>query len=109
MNVYDDGYLRVEFDYFYVACRGAPIYALARQEFLIFAGLLRASGRSVARQTIWQEVWQGAELNDPALRERINTLRRKLKPSCNRKRFDIRLPSVAPDCAVRFQNAAFVQ
>ncbi|MFN7928472.1 MAG: helix-turn-helix domain-containing protein [Blastocatellia bacterium] len=80
VNVYDDGYLRVEFDYFYLACRGAPIYSLGRKEFLIFACLLRAKGRPVQHQAIWQQVWQEENINDPALRVHINSLRRKLKP-----------------------------
>lgn len=77
-NVYDDGYLRVEFDYFYLACRGAPIYSISRKEFLIFACLLRANGRPVPHQELWRHVWREEEFKDNALRVHITNLRRKL-------------------------------
>ena len=79
-NVYDDGYLRVEFDYYYLAFRGVPVYTIARLEFLIFSCLLRANGRPVRHQEIWRQVWQEGEFKDTALRVHINNLRRKLTP-----------------------------
>jgi DNA-binding response OmpR family regulator len=79
-NIYDDGYLRVEFDCFYVACRGKPIYTISRKEFLIFACLLRANGRPVSHQDIWRQVWQDEELKDTVLRVHVTSIRRKLSP-----------------------------
>ncbi len=79
--VYDDGYLRVEYDHFYVACRGVPIYAISRKEFLILACLLRAQGRPVPHQEVWRCGWSEAEeFKDQVLRVHITNLRRKLTP-----------------------------
>ena len=79
-NVYDDGYLRVEYDYFYLACRGIPIYSISRLEFLIFACLLRANGRPVSHQEIWRQVWHEEDLKDNIIRVHVTNVRRKLKP-----------------------------
>ena len=78
-NVYDDGYLRVEYDVFYLACRGIPIYSISRLEFLIFACLLRANGRPVSHQELWRQVWQEEECKDNIIRVHITNVRRKLK------------------------------
>src|SRR5262245_44586578 len=56
--VYDDGYLRVEHDNFYVACAGKPLYNLTRKEFLILSRLVRAMGRPVTKQEIWGFAWR---------------------------------------------------
>lgn len=77
-NVYDDGYLRVEYDYFYLACSGVPIYSISRIEFLIFICLLRAAGRPVSHQEIWRQVWLEEELKDNVIRVHIANIRRKL-------------------------------
>ena len=79
-NVYDDGYLRVEYDVFYLACRGIPIYSISRLEFLIFACLLRANGRPVSHQEIWHQVWKAEDLKDNIIRVHVTNVRRKLKP-----------------------------
>lgn len=80
-EVYDDGYLRVEYDHFYVACRGVPIYSISRKEFLILSYLLRANGRPVSHQDIWHYVWgEAEEFKDQVLRVHITNLRRKLTP-----------------------------
>ena len=78
-EIFDDGYLRVEYDLFYVACRGIPIYSISRKEFLILACLLRANGRPVPHQDVWREVWgEAEEFKDQILRVHITNLRRKL-------------------------------
>jgi len=46
-DIYDDGYLRVEHDKYYLACQGRPIYTLSRTEFLIISRLARDFGRPV--------------------------------------------------------------
>jgi two-component system response regulator VanR len=80
-EVYDDGYLRVEYDHFYVTCRGVPIYSISRKEFLILACLLRANGRPVPHHEVWQYVWgEAEEFKDQVLRVHITNLRRKLTP-----------------------------
>ena len=79
--VYDDGYLRVEHDKFYVACAGKPLYNLTRKEFLILSRLVRAMGRPVTKQEIWGFAWEGgAEFNRDTLRVHVAGLRRKLSP-----------------------------
>ncbi len=79
-NIYDDGYLRVEYDYFYLACGGVPIYSMSRIEFLIFACLLRANGRPVSHQEIWRQVWHEEDLKDNIIRVHVTNIRRKLSP-----------------------------
>ena len=79
--VYDDGYLRVEHDKFYVACAGKPLYNLTRKEFLILSRLVREIGRPVAQQEIWGFAWKGeAKFNRDTLRVQVANLRRKLSP-----------------------------
>lgn len=79
--VYDDGYLRVEHDKFYVTCAGKPLYNLTRKEFLILSRLVRATGRPVTKQEIWGFAWEGgAEFNRDTLRVHVAGLRRKLSP-----------------------------
>jgi DNA-binding response OmpR family regulator len=79
--IYDDGYLRVEHDKFYLACAGKPLYNLTRKEFLILSRLVRAVGRPVTKQEIWGFAWKGdAEFNRDTLRVHVASLRRKLSP-----------------------------
>ena len=80
-DVYDDGYLRVEYDHFYVTCRGLPLYSISRKEFLILSCLLRANGRPLPHQELWRAVWGESEgFKDQVLRVHITNLRRKLTP-----------------------------
>ena len=78
INVYDDGYLRVEHDTYYVACNGTPI-ELPRTEFLIFSRLARTPNRIVTASDLWSSVW-GSEkpLNSESLHVYIYRLRAKL-------------------------------
>jgi DNA-binding response OmpR family regulator len=79
--VYDDGYLRVEHDSFYVACAGKPLYNLTRKEFLILSRLVRAMGRPVTKQEIWCFAWrEDAEFNRDTVRVHVAGLLRKLSP-----------------------------
>ncbi len=80
-EIFDDGYLRVEYDRFYITCRGTPIYSISRKEFLILACLLRAHGRPVPHQEVWRYGWGTVEeLKDQVLRVHVTNLRRKMTP-----------------------------
>jgi len=77
-DVYDDGYLRVEHDNYYVACNGTPI-KLPRTEFLIFSRLARTPDRIVTAETLWTSVWGSDKpLNSESLHVYIYRLRVKL-------------------------------
>lgn len=79
--VYDDGYLRVEHDSFYIACAGKPLYNLTRKEFLILSRLVRSMGRPVTKQEIWGFAWrEDSEFNWDTLRVHVASLRRKISP-----------------------------
>ncbi len=52
-DVYDDGYLRIEHQNFYLACGGQPIY-LPRTEFLLLSGLARSVKRAVSSEDLWR-------------------------------------------------------
>jgi DNA-binding response OmpR family regulator len=58
LNVYDDGYLRIEHDNFYVSCAGKHV-ALPLKEFLIFSRLARNVERVITSQEIWRSAWGG--------------------------------------------------
>jgi DNA-binding response OmpR family regulator len=79
-DVYDDGYLRVEHNAYYVSCSGVPI-KLPRTEFLIFSRLVRSPERIVAAGELWEYAW-GSEkpLNTESLHVYIYRLRNKLAP-----------------------------
>lgn len=77
-DVYDDGYLRVEHENYYVACDGVPL-KLPRTEFLIVSRLARTPNRIVPASALWVSVW-GSEkpLNSESLHVYIYRLRAKL-------------------------------
>jgi two-component system, OmpR family, alkaline phosphatase synthesis response regulator PhoP len=80
-DVYDDGYLRIEHQRFYVAFAGRPFYDLARKEFFILSRLARHFGRAVRAEEVWQAAWgEGLTANPHTLRVHVATLRRKLAP-----------------------------
>src|SRR5262245_38512511 len=80
-DIYDDGYLRVEHDNYYVACQGRPIYTLSRKEFLIISRLARDFGRPVNHLNLWSDVWGAqTEYKRSTLRVHIANIRRKLAP-----------------------------
>ena len=79
-DVYDDGYLRVEHDNYYVACGGSTLQ-LPLKEFLIISRLARNPERIVASEEIWRHAWGGrAAFNAESLHVHIYRLRRKLAP-----------------------------
>jgi two-component system OmpR family response regulator len=79
-DVYDDGYLRVEHDSFYVACDGQPLY-LPRVEFLLMSRLSRSINRVVRSEELWRAAWEDNKpLNCGSLHVYIHRLRQKLQP-----------------------------
>jgi len=80
LTVYDDGYLRIEHNNFYVSCAGKRV-SLPLKEFLIFSRLARNVERVITSQEIWRSAW-GNEIpyNSLSLRVHIHRLRRTLIP-----------------------------
>lgn len=75
--VYDDGYLRLEHDNYYVSCGGQSIN-LPRTEFLILSRLVRTPGRIVTTAELWEYVWGTAKpVNAESLHVYIYRLRNK--------------------------------
>ena len=58
-TVYDDGYLRVEPENYYVACGGKRV-SLPLKEFLIFSRLASNADRIVPSEEIWPYGWGSA-------------------------------------------------
>jgi DNA-binding response OmpR family regulator len=79
-DVYDDGYLRIEYDNYYVVCGGRRVL-LPLKEFLIFSRLARNVERTVTAQEIWRSAWK-AEIpfNSLSLRVHIHRLRKTFHP-----------------------------
>ena len=79
-RAYDDGYLRVEHDNYYVTCGGARV-ALARKEFLLLSRLARDVERTILSEDLWRAAWgKGEPFNSSSLRVHICHLRNKLAP-----------------------------
>ena len=79
-DVYDDGYLRVEHENFYLACGGEPLY-LPRVEFLLMSRLSRSLNRVVRSEELWRAAWENSKpLNSASLHVYIHRLRTKLAP-----------------------------
>ena len=79
-DVYDDGYLRVEHDRYYLACNGRPIY-LPRTEFLLISCLVRSVDRVVTSEDLWRCARDADKpLNSESLHVFMYRLRRKLLP-----------------------------
>jgi DNA-binding response OmpR family regulator len=80
-EVYDDGYLYLEHDRFYLSFGGKPLYKISRTDFKILSRLLRSPGRPVTGREIWQSVrGREAEYNGSSLRVHLTYLRHKLAP-----------------------------
>lgn len=78
--VYDDGYLRIEHDNYYIACDGQRL-SLPRKEFLIISRLARKRDRIVTSEEIWRYAWgSGSQFNARSLRVHIHRLRNILTP-----------------------------
>ena len=79
-DVYDDGYLRVEHENYYLACGGEPLY-LPRVEFLLMSRLSRSISRVVKSEELWHAAWKNSKpLNCASLHVYIHRLRSKLLP-----------------------------
>ncbi|HEU4390784.1 MAG TPA: winged helix-turn-helix domain-containing protein [Blastocatellia bacterium] len=78
-SVYDDGYLRIEHDNYYVMC-GGRVISLPRKEFLILSRLARTAGRNILSEDIWRSAWGATAFNPRSLRVHISRLRHNLEP-----------------------------
>jgi len=79
-DVYDDGYLRVEHENYYLACGGQSI-SLPRTEFLLISRLVRSVERVVSAKELWQSAWGNKKpLNSESMHVYIYRLRTKLLP-----------------------------
>ena len=79
-DVYDDGYLRIEHQHYYVTCRGEAVY-LPRVEFLLISRLARSIERVVSSEELWRAAWaESKPLNSGSLHVYIHRLRNKLRP-----------------------------
>jgi two-component system alkaline phosphatase synthesis response regulator PhoP len=79
-DVYDDGFLRVEHENYYLSVGGESIL-LPRKEFLLVSRLARTPGRIVPSTELWREVWGETPFNAESLHVHIYRLRRKLQAS----------------------------
>src|ERR1700733_752310 len=78
--VYDDGYLRIERENYYMECGGQPV-ALMRKEFLIVWRLAQSPRRVVASEEIWRSAWgMSAPFNPGSFRVYMSRLRHRLSP-----------------------------
>lgn len=79
-EIYDDGFLHVEHDNYYVECGGVNL-KLSRGEFLIISLLTRKIERYVGTDAIWKYLWNDSRpLNAESVKVSIYNLRCKLKP-----------------------------
>jgi DNA-binding response OmpR family regulator len=79
-DVYDDGYLRVEHQNYYLTCAGHSLY-LPRTEFLLISRLVRSIERAVSAEDLWRSAWGDSKpLNSESLHVYIYRLRHKLVP-----------------------------
>ena len=79
-EIYDDGFLRVEHNNFFVECGGINL-KLSRGEFLIISLLSQKMERYVTAESIWNYIWnENRPLNLESIKVFIYNLRCKLKP-----------------------------
>lgn len=79
-NVFDDGFLRVEHDNYYVSCQIRAI-KLIRTDFLIVSVLTKSIGSSVSPEVIWSYLFDdGRPLNIESLKVHVSHARRRLAP-----------------------------
>jgi DNA-binding response OmpR family regulator len=101
-TVYDDGYLRVEYDNYYVRCDGQRV-SLPLKEFRILSRLARNVDRVVTSEEIWRSAWNvETPFNSLSLRVHIHRLRRTFQP------FGVRIDSMVGVgyCLSRDQSAS---
>src|SRR5262245_35492240 len=79
-DLYDDGYLRIEHQNYYLTCDGQPVY-LPRVEFLLISRLARSIERVVPSEDLWRAAWgENKPLNCGSLHVYVHRLRNKLRP-----------------------------
>lgn len=79
-TTYDDGYLRIERENYYVACGDQPI-SLVRTAFLILWRLAQNPERVVSAQEVWRYAWGNkSRFNSASLRVHISRLRHTMAP-----------------------------
>lgn len=79
-NIYDDGFLHIEYDRYYISCGGEKL-KLSRVSFLILASLARNIGRYVSGEAIWEQLWgKRKPYNAKSLCVHMCRLRRQLAP-----------------------------
>ncbi len=80
LDVYDDGFLCIKHNSYYVSCNGTSL-VFPRKEFLILSRLARKVGRIVPMQVLWADVWgEGEPFNAVTLRVHVCHLRQRLSP-----------------------------
>jgi len=88
-EIYDDGFLRVEHNNYYVECGGKHL-KFGRGEFLIISLLTQKCDRYVSAEAIWNYLWnETIPVNRESLKVIIHKLRGKLKP------FDIKIENMS--------------
>ena len=79
-GIYDDGFLRVEHENYYVSCGGQNV-KLPRAEFLILSRLAQTPERFVSAEDLWQQAWGNRKkFNSVSLHVYVYRLRRKFEP-----------------------------
>src|SRR3712207_2112903 len=79
-RIFDDGFLRIEHDNYYVAC-GSQSLQLPRKEFLIFSRLAQNPERIVPSEDIRRHAWgPHATFNAESLHVHIYRRRRRFEP-----------------------------
>lgn len=80
VEIYDDGFLRVEHENYFVSCGGKNV-KLPRAEFLILSRLVRSPERFVSSSELWQTAWGNRKkFNSVSLHVYMYRLRRKFEP-----------------------------
>jgi len=80
VELYDDGFLRVEHSHYCITCGGINI-KLGRAEFLIASILAQNANRFITGEAIWNHVWEGTRpFNQESLKVLICNLRRQFAP-----------------------------
>ncbi len=78
--VYDDGYLRIEYDNYFVSCNESRL-KMPRTEFLILSRLSQSPDRIVSHQELWESAWGTTKpLNTECLKVYIYNLRQLFEP-----------------------------
>jgi len=79
-EIYDDGFLYVEHNNYYIECGGVNL-KLPRGEFLMISLLTQKAERYVTAELLWNYLWnESRPLNLESIKVFIYNLRRKLKP-----------------------------